>query len=478
LVTLLITPMLLKYLGATGLSVYLLALSITGIGAFLDLGLSAASVSRLAEPSVRDSPIESAKVLDGLLSVRAIVAGLIAILAFFLAPFIAGALLAIPPPLRSDAIFVIRAMIVGLGLSLLAGALASLPRAAAQYDLCAAVSVLTSVLSASAVAIALVLGGRLKTVAAIEASSSAAQLFLYAVMVRRLLPNWLPHVDLDMARVSSLAKLGGAFYLGTLASAVLIHGPRIMVARTLGVPYVAAYAVPWNITFRVTQLAYAASETLLPVAKGLSSPGDIDTVRTIYKRATLAVFVFSSSICVPMLGTGPDLLALWLGISFSEGAAGALQVLSVGAVLHSLAVVPYFLLCAVKGPGGANTAILAGSVLSCGALGVLLPHGVTAGAAGLCAGLFAQFGLLTLLACRAMALDLAEILRPLLKPAIMAVAALVVGWGVQGTISSPPVRVFVAGLLVLGVFQALLFASGISASLVKQAVRFRGSPSL
>jgi O-antigen/teichoic acid export membrane protein len=466
LITVFVTPILLRTLGPAGLGAYLLAMSVAGVGALLDLGLTPAAVMQLAEASGRQSPMAAAKVLNVLLSARAVLAALIALVGIASTPLITRSVLSIPSSLIPETEFMLRILLIGAGLSVLAGTLAAVPRAAAQYDVCALVSISTSAVSAASVVIAMKLGGGLRALAIIEACASALQLLLFAVIVRRLMPHWLPRPQADSEILSKLTKLGSAFSLGTVASIVLLHGPRMVLSRTLGLSFVTHYSVPWNMTFRLTQLAYAGIETTFPVAARLSASGEMQAVRLLYARATLGVFVIGCSVCIPLFMVAPELLLVWLGSEFAENAAPVLRILAVGSVLHSLAIVPYFLLCAAKGATRANLVILGGSVLCTGLLAMATNHGLASCVAALCGGLLVQLVVLATLACSVTGLPLGSLVKPLVKPCAFAVTALLVGWMADAVAVRPWTRLIVTGALVGGVFQGLLYLSGISQTLV------------
>ena len=159
----------------------------------------------------------------------------------------------------------------------------------------------------------------------------------------------------------------------------------------------------------MTQLAYSLAETILPVASRLSARADLEAARDLFQRAQLMIGLVAITLGVPLATMAPDLLTAWLGPAFSSRAWSLLQWLAAAAILHSLAIVPYFVLCGLERVAAASVAILLGAFAS-SSLAILLPlgFGLEASGFGMCLGMTIQLAVLRRLTSQRLQLPFGE----------------------------------------------------------------------
>jgi O-antigen/teichoic acid export membrane protein len=196
-----------------------------------------------------------------------------------------------------------------------------------------------------------------------------------------------------------------------------------------------------------------------------SAGTDIRHRTLVYARAvkylTLILALLSSSIVV----FTPDLLRLWLGATFADKSATVLQILAVGLLLNSLALIPFGFIQGIGRPD--MTAKF--HLLELPVFLLLLWHGIqqwgiVGAALAWTVRVAADFLLLTLYVSRTKRVDTRVVAGERLPRVMMLpVVLLAAGWSLQALVAQPLLKIVVWAALLSAtsffVWRALLMAS-------------------
>jgi O-antigen/teichoic acid export membrane protein len=363
-VALVSTPYIVYGLGEERFGVYMVTLSLVSVGGLLDLGFATAAVRFVAEARARGDASELSAVINTTLLSR--VPPLVLLLALGLpsAPFLVERALAISGPLRSEAIFVLRVAVASLGLSMVAGTLSALPRAAHRYDLSSRLGLAFGLLMTGMTVVILACGGGLRHIAAGELALMTAQTVVAWYLAKRVIPEWRPELRLERAWLGRIAGFGVFVVLNSLAGIIFIHVNRLMVARLLGVAAVTFFVVPWSVSSRIAQVVTSLTEAVSPVASALGVAAEKSRLRDLCLVAIRLSFGIAGTLGIAVALGADDLLELWMGHRFATGSADLLRLLAIMGSLQSVTAIPYFVLNGLGRAAIANVPVAVSALVS------------------------------------------------------------------------------------------------------------------
>jgi O-antigen/teichoic acid export membrane protein len=358
------TPFIVHRLGDERFGLYMLTLSMVGFGGLLDLGLNTAAIKFVAEEYTRKDVRALSGILNSLLLSRFFLGALAASIGTLAAPFLSRHVLAVTPRLTPDAVFLLRIASLSVGLGMLVGTLASLPRAAHRFDITSRITLLAGVTLTLATVGIVSVGRGIREIAVVELTVTIMQLIVYWNVCRSLFPGWQLEFSLEGSWLRRLLGFGGFVALGNVTSIVFIHVNRILVGRFLGTAAVTYFTVPWSISARLSQFVYSLAEVVAPVASSLSAGNGAEQLERVYRRVTKVVLLLCGTMAVPIFLGAPEFLTLWMGPVFGQRGGIVLRLLTVSAVLQSLAMVTYLVLTGMGRPAAANLPALAGALVN------------------------------------------------------------------------------------------------------------------
>jgi O-antigen/teichoic acid export membrane protein len=358
------TPFIVHRLGDERFGLYMLTLSAVGFGGLLDLGLDTAATKYVAEGYARKDLHGLSGVLNVLLTTRLFLGALMGAVGFVCASSLSTRVLAVAPRLIPDATYLVRLASVSVGISMVVGTLASLPRAAHRFDITSRITLAAS-LSLTLITVGLVSVGRgIREVAVAELAVTGLQLAAYWRVSRNLFPEWRFKPSLETLWLKKLAGFGGLVAMGNLTAIIFVHVNRILVGRFLGAAAVTYFTVPWSVTARLTQIIYSLAEVVTPLASSLTASASIAELVRVYRRVTKVVLLLCGTVAIPLFLAAGDLLAVWMGPEFAQRSGSVLRVLVVSTALQSLAMVAYVVLTGMGRPGAANAPALMGALVN------------------------------------------------------------------------------------------------------------------
>ncbi len=279
----------------------------------LDLGIGAAATRQIAAcASAGDRPGVDATIHNSIAFYLAIgVAGAVAMA--LCANLLVTRVLTIPPALQRTGRYALYLSAAGFPLTLVSGALATVPRAVQRFDIAARVSIALATLSTGLI-LALVLSGRgILAILTVGLALAAAGVVVNAIVARRLLPGLRVRPRLDREVLRGLFRFGAYFFLSTLAVTLLYQLDKLLVGSILGMAAVTFYVVPGNLTQRIQGFVAAAVSVVFPVSAALFETRDREAIRRLYVEGTRFMFILITSLAVPIAVFAQPFLRHWIG---------------------------------------------------------------------------------------------------------------------------------------------------------------------
>lgn len=338
-------PYIVRGLGTERFGILSIAWVLLGYFSLFDLGLGRATTKFAAEALGR----REAERLPGLvwtsLAFQAL-SGLVgSVVVAALTPLLVESVLKIPAGMVAEtklAFFVIAA---SLPVVLATNALRGVLEAAQRFDLVNYIKLPASACVFLLPAVAVPFGLRLPGIVVLLVLARLGATLGYLGFCLRLFPVLRHRPSLDLKMVRPLVGFGGWATISSVIGPLLTYMDRFLIGALISIAAVGYYAAPYEAVTRLWILPGSLAATLFPA---FSSMGASDRMRTelgrLYARSVKSLLLVMGPLMALIVVFAPQILRLWLGQDFAEKSTLALQILSVGVLINSLACVPFSLL--------------------------------------------------------------------------------------------------------------------------------------
>ena len=337
-----ITPVVLHYIGTSAYGVYALAVVFVSILGLLEFGAGIALMKYLPEhisngdEGAANQVMQSGMALYGLLAIAG------ALVSFVLAPFVPS-LFAVPPSLSADAK---RAFAIGgvmFALTVMGNVFSSVLGALQLFDVTTKITLAATTVSTAVTVVLLVFGAGLDGVMVGITVQPAMSLVLFVRAVRVRLPYLRFTPKWHRLNVGRLATLSTYVLIGNVSGLVLFQFDKFYLGVVNGAAAVAFYVVPGALASKLHSAASSLTSVSLPAASELFAQGEPERVRVLYRRATWLTALALTSLAAPAIIFSHSLLLYWVGSDFAANSTTVLQLLIGTYLLLSFSAIPYWL---------------------------------------------------------------------------------------------------------------------------------------
>jgi O-antigen/teichoic acid export membrane protein len=318
-ITLLLTPVVLRELGATRYGIWVLTSSIVGYYGLLDLGFRAGLTQHLTRYiAIRDYRA-SGEYLSSSVAAFGSFAGVLALLS------IAGAFLAphffdIPTGLAHEAFWCI--LIVGLG-SAAQYALfpfAAIFPAAERFDIANLIGIGTRIVTAVLILVVLQFDHGLIGISAATFGANLLDYVLRWQLSHRIVPELRFSRSLIVfGRLKDIFSFGLWNFLISINGYAYQHLPNIIIASFLRLPAVGQYSLATGMMQQVSGLLSPIGHVLFPTATRLHATDDLDGLKRLYHDGTRLMMLVMISIVLIAAFWAHDFYRLWIGEEYLTG---------------------------------------------------------------------------------------------------------------------------------------------------------------
>ncbi len=333
------TAVFVRVLGLERYGAWAVLMAIVAYGGVLELGLGVSLVRRVAELHRGADPGALDLALGGTVTATAVLGATGAVLIIAGAPLVAG-VVHVPEVLRREFVAALRVGAIGVFLAVPSAALGAVPMALQRLDAVVALdaAVGSAVLAAQ---IAVVLeGGGLVGLAAVTAVGRAAALAGRAVLARRFLGRLRFRVSLRYPFWSELGRFGSLKVVQQIASLLVLHLDRLLVAVFLSAEWVAYYAAPLDLAQRLLMVQSNVSSAYYPAACAVAGSGDQAAFYRLYERTSRAVATATFALAMVLVIFARPILAVWVGPAIAAQSGDLLRVLAAAYALMALTAIP------------------------------------------------------------------------------------------------------------------------------------------
>ncbi len=327
-ISFLLTPLLIRRLGADQWGLLLLVWSVTGVLSLANFGMSEAALRYIAHYFAKNDIVGINRVLGASLTfyiavcavISAVVLGATSVVADWVKVPETSAYV-IEPLLRLTTVL--------FTLGILTNAYRAIPMAVHRYDISNFVSVTQGVVRTAGLLILVLVGLRVLTLVVWEVTLASAVLVAHVVIARRLIPglHWLPSISL-----SGIREIFGYSLFSFLTQAALLvyrELGKLLLGNQLGTASVAYLGTPDSVSNCLHQILINAIETLVP---RFSAARDAEFDKLLLVASTWAAFVCVVAFYIPLSVLMPDLLRLWISDEFARESSTVGSLLTLGLI--------------------------------------------------------------------------------------------------------------------------------------------------
>jgi O-antigen/teichoic acid export membrane protein len=318
-VTLVLTPFVLHQLGPARYGIWILTSSIIGYYGLLDIGFRAGVTQYLTRYLAAGDDQRASECMSSAVSVL----GGVGLVMFGLsvgAGRLAPHLFHLPAGMENEAFWCI--LIVGSS-SAVQFALqpyTSIFTATQRFDLANAIGIVTRLLTAAGIVVALRSRMGLIGVSAATCAVSALDYVVRWRVARRLAPAVTVSLrNASWLRVREIGSFGAWNFLASINTFVYQHVPNILIGATMPIAAVGHYALATGLIRQITSVMSPVPQVLYPAATELHVRGDRAGLVRLYHDGTRLMLLVMISVVLPAAFWSTDFYRLWIGGKYLSG---------------------------------------------------------------------------------------------------------------------------------------------------------------
>lgn len=347
LVAVVAIPFLIAGLGTERFGVLTLVWVLIGYLGLLDLGIGRALTKLIAERLGTPAEDEVPALIGTALLLMFGFGCLGALACAALSGWLASTVLAIPPPLQSEAAVAFLLVAAAIPAVTLTTGLRGVLEACHRFDLVNAVRAPMGIFTFAGPLLVLPFTDALPAVVVVLIGGRAVAALVHWRLVRRVVPGFAGRLVFERGLVGPLLRFGGWMTVSNLVSPLMVYFDRFLIGALLSVAAVAYYATPYEVVTKLWIVPGALLSVLFPTfAAGIRQQPE--RMAALFGRALFAVLAVIAPVTLILVTFGETVLAGWVGEEFARNSTVVLQWLAVGVLVNSLAQVPF---TALQGAG-------------------------------------------------------------------------------------------------------------------------------
>jgi len=312
LMSLILTRVLLRHLGAGTYGLWIVLLAIVGYLGLLDVGVSTAAVQRVARLMAahdRDGVADLIRTAWTFFAVSGVVAVLVTVV---LAPYVSSFLHlgTIDPTVAGTTLIILGVMIAVMFLG-------SVPNAvlfgSGRGDRLAQLGGLTLLLTQGVQIVVVIAGAGLVGLAIVSVAGVCLGLTLTASMVGRITGSASRHGDFRRSVLADLLRFGVRQSVISVGGVIAYQLDAVVIGLILPIAQVAPYDIALSTSNLTRNLSTQGTNLLLPTYAHLDAVGDRARQAWYFFRSVLVGMAISIPIVIALAAFGDPILRLWLG---------------------------------------------------------------------------------------------------------------------------------------------------------------------
>lgn len=381
LLSFLITPLLLKYIGKDTFGVRALISTVAGYFVLFDLGLNGAGTKYLAEFNAKGDKSSITKLLSTTLTVYLLMGIIGATTLWFSSSWLCNSVFDIPKEMISESIIAFKLSSVGFFLGMLTWWITSIPTGLQRFDIFNLVSILYGTCNILGNLFAAWAGYGIIGIVISNIIANIFALILYLYFTKKLIPYFKirPAFDRQMFRKTlsfSIYMIG--FSVFAIAFSQL---DKTYIGILIGTTAVTFYVVPLTISNINQQVNGKIMQVFFPMASELSAKNDKEKLQKLFLGALNFSIIIGLCISIPLMSFSYSILNLWISSEMANNSQYILTILVFSFLLGG--IIPYNIIAGMGYPKYFTYSAMVSGISSILFLSLLIkPFGIMGAALG------------------------------------------------------------------------------------------------
>jgi O-antigen/teichoic acid export membrane protein len=343
-------PYLVHGLGAERFGILSLAWVLLGYFGLFDLGLGRATTKFVAGCLGSGETHRLASLVWTSLWSQVLLGVIGAVVAASATPILVHRALKISPALVGETETSFYILAASLPLVLAANSLRGVLEAGQRFDLINYVRVPANASLFLLPTIAVLFGATLPVIVELLVLARLGSGFAYLLLCFKVYPLLRRDWSVDLALCRPLLAYGGWITVSNFTGPLLSYLDRFAIGSVISMAAVGYYTAPSEAINRLSFIPSSLSTTIFPAFSSLEATQSRARLEELCVRSLKALLLTLGPITLLLILFAQEILRLWLGSDFAARGAAVLQILAAGALLNSLAFVPFSLLQALGRP--------------------------------------------------------------------------------------------------------------------------------
>lgn len=343
LVGVLAIPYVVHGLGTDRFGILSLAWVVLGYFTIFDLGLGRATTKFVAEALGRGEGDQVPQIVWTAAMFQVILGFAGAIVLFGITDLLVERVLNISPELLDEARDTFHLIALSVPLVLVSSSFRGVVEAAQRFDLVNAVTIPSSTLTFLLPVVGLYLGFGLPGIVFLIILARFGSLLAFIAIVIRIVPQ-TRRFSGSIALFSRLFAFGGWITITSTVSPILVYLDRFLIGSLITIAAVSYYAVPYELVSRLSIITVSLSMALFPAFSSLHGARDKPRIGNFFARSLKYTLIVLGPIIVLVAVYAGDILQIWMGNDFAAESMVPMQILALGVLINSLALIPFMLL--------------------------------------------------------------------------------------------------------------------------------------
>ena len=365
------TAVFVRFLGLERYGVWAVLMAIVACGGVLELGLGVSLVRRVAALHGAGDRSGLSLALGATVTATAVLGAAGAGLIMVAAPLIAT-VVRVPAGLVAEFVLASRVGAVAVFLTVPSAALGATPRPCSGSMPSWRLRPPSPRWSWPPRIAVVLAGGSLVGLAAVMVVGRAASLVGRVALARHLLGGLGLRVRLRYPFWAELGRFGTLKVIQQIASLLVQHLDRLLVAVFLSAPIVAFYAAPLDLAQRLLMVQTNVSSAFYPAA--CAAAADRPAFLRLYERTSRAVTAATFGLAMVLIVFAGPILGAWVGPEMAARSANLLRVLAIAYALMALTAIPSSAADALNRPEIAARYSVAGLAINVTLAVILIPR--------------------------------------------------------------------------------------------------------
>jgi O-antigen/teichoic acid export membrane protein len=341
LIGLLAIPPIIRQLGLERFGILSIIWVVVGYFGFVDLGLGRATTKFVAEALGKGEPEKVPGYLWTTVFFQAAMSLLGAVGLVLMTSVLTEKILKIPTALVAETRVSFYILALSLPLVLISASFRGVLEAAQRFDLVNIVKIPSSALNYLLPLGGALAGMKLPGIMILLTVARGLTLVAWAWLSFSALPVLKRRIGFHAESAKTLLVFGGWVTVSNLLAPILGSVDRLMIGALLAVGAVSYYSAPFEVVMRLGILPGSLLLTLFPMFSALNGEADLTRSKAYYARATKYLLILLSAMVILLVFFAKDAMKIWLGETFADKSTVIFQVLAVGFLVNSLAMVPF-----------------------------------------------------------------------------------------------------------------------------------------